>query len=278
MRVIETAAEMREFRRSVTGRTALVATLGGMHAGHEAHLVKAKEIADVTIGWLFLNPTQFSASEDLSTYPQDRKADLAMFEKHGTAAVFAPSVSEVYPPGESFRVDPGPIGTVLEGARRPGHFIGVSTVVTKIFALIRPDIAMFGEKDAQQLRIIEKMNKELGFGIEIVRIPTVREPDGLALSSRNRYLSADQRAAAPVLYRALCAGRELWTQGERDADAIKTCVENVLRSEPGVEPDYVSIADSCTLAEFRGVVTGEALLSLAARVGSTHLIDNLVLD
>jgi pantoate--beta-alanine ligase len=278
MRVIRTAVEMREFRNTIEGRVALVATLGGMHAGHEAHLVKAKQVADVTLGWLFLNPTQFSPTEDLGTYPQNRSDDLVMFEKHGTAAVFTPSVAEVYPPGESFRVDPGPIATVLEGARRPGHFVGVATVVAKMFSIIRPDIALFGEKDAQQLRIIEKMNRELGFGIEIVRIPTVREPDGLALSSRNRYLNADQRAAVPVLYRGLCAGLDLWRDGERDASAIRTCVRGVLRTEPGVEPDYVSIADSCTLVELEGEVNGEALLSLAAKVGNTHLIDNVLLD
>ena len=261
----------------MSGHVALVATLGGMHAGHEAHLVKAKQLADVTVGWLFLNPTQFSPSEDLATYPHDRRADLAMFEKHGTVAVFAPSVSEIYPPGESFRVDPGPIATVLEGARRPGHFVGVATVVAKMFSIMRPDIAMFGEKDAQQLRIIEKMNRELGFGIEIVRIPTVREPDGLALSSRNRYLTAEQRAAAPVLYKALSAGRDLWHSGERNASAVRARVNEVLRTEPRVEPDYVSVSDSGTLVELEDAVSGEALLSLAAKVGSTHLIDNVLL-
>jgi pantoate--beta-alanine ligase len=277
MRVIQTAAEMREYRRTVDGRTALVATLGGMHAGHEAHLVKAKQVADVTLGWLFLNPTQFSPTEDLATYPQDRNVDLAMFDKHGTAAVFAPTAAEIYPAGESFRVDPGPISTVLEGARRPGHFVGVATVVAKMFSIIRPDIALFGEKDAQQLRIIEKMNRELGFGIEIVRISTVREPDGLALSSRNRYLNAEQRSAAPVLYRALCAACDLWNSGERNASAIRARVHEVLRTEPRLEPDYVSVADSDTLVELEGAVSGEALLSLAVKVGNTHLIDNVLL-
>jgi pantoate--beta-alanine ligase len=277
MRVIETAAEMREARRELHGRVALVATLGGMHAGHEAHLAKAREIADVTVGSLFLNPTQFSAGEDLSKYPQDRAADLATFERHGAAIVFAPSVAEMYPEGETVRVDPGPIGELLEGAHRPGHFKGVATVVTKIFAITRPDLATFGEKDAQQLRIIRKLNNELRFGVEIIPIPTVREPDGLALSSRNRYLNPQQRAAAPVLYRSLCAGRDAWRAGERGADMIRSTVEGILATEPLVSPAYVSVAHPDTLQELHAAVNGSALLSLAARVGPARLIDNVLL-
>ena len=277
MEVIETVCEMRQFRRGVKGKTALIATLGGMHAGHEAHLVKAREVADVTLGSLFLNPTQFSATEDLSTYPHDRDADLAMFEKHGTVAVFAPPPVEMYPPGDTFKVDPGPMATVLEGQHRPGHFVGVATVVAKLFAILRPDVSTFGEKDAQQLRIIEKLNRELQFGIEIVRIPTVREPDGLALSSRNRYLTPEERAVAPVLYRSLGAGREIWKAGERDADRIRSNVSDLLDAEPLLKPDYVSVADSGTLEELSGLVRGPALLSIAARLGTARLIDNVLL-
>ncbi len=278
MEIIETVREMRRFRRAVKGKAALVATLGGMHAGHEAHLLKAREIADVTLGSLFLNPTQFSAVEDLSTYPHDRDADLAMFEKHGAAAVFAPTTEEMYPPGDTFKVDPGPIATVLEGKHRPGHFEGVATVVAKLFAIFRPDMATFGEKDAQQLRIIEKLNQELHFGVEIVRIPTVREPDGLALSSRNRYLSPQQRSAAPVLNRSLVAGLGLWNSGERDADRIRSEVSELLAAEPLLQPDYVSVADSETLKEFESEISGPALLSLAARLGKARLIDNVSLE
>ena len=277
MRVIETAAEMREARRGLKGRVALVATLGGMHAGHEAHLVKARELGDVIVGSLFLNPTQFGANEDLSKYPHNREDDLAVFERHGAEIVFAPPVSEMYPEGETVRVDPGPIGDVLEGAHRPGHFKGVATVVSKIFAITRPDLSTFGEKDAQQLRIIKKLNRELGFGVEIVPIPTVREPDGLAISSRNRYLNDEERAAAPVLYRSLCAGRDAWDTGERDAERIRSAVRSVLSEQPLVRPDYVSVADSDTLEELSGTVTGPALLSLAAQVGPARLIDNISL-
>ena len=277
MRVIDTAAEMREARKSLRGRVALVATLGGMHAGHEAHLVKAREIADVTVGSLFLNPTQFGANEDLAKYPHDRAKDLALFEKHGAAVVFAPSVQEMYPPGDSVRVDPGPIGAILEGAHRPGHFKGVATVVAKLFAIIRPDLATFGEKDAQQLRVIKKLNDELRFGVEIVAVPIVREPDGLAMSTRNMYLEGADRRAAPVLYRALCAGRELWQSGVRDADRVRDTVLRVIASEPLVAPDYVSVAAPDTLEELHGAVTGSALVSLAARVGPARLIDNVLL-
>jgi pantoate--beta-alanine ligase len=175
------------------------------------------------------------------------------------------------------RVDPGPIGTVLEGARRPGHFTGVATIVARLFAIIRPDLATFGEKDAQQLRVIMKLSRELGFGVEIVPIPIVRDPDGLAMSTRNMYLSGEDRKAAAVLYRSLCGGRKAWLSGERDADRVRNVVEAVLDSEPRVRRDYVSLAHPETLSELHGPVTGEALLSLAARVGPTRLIDNVLL-
>lgn len=277
MRVIETVAEMQEFRRGLPGKIAMVATLGGMHAGHEAHLVKAQEVADVTIGSLFLNPTQFARGEDLANYPAERAQDLATFKRYGTVAVFAPSADEMYPPGDTFRVNPGPIATILEGRSRPEHFVGVATIVSKLFNTIRPDVATFGEKDAQQLRIIEKLNRELKVGIEIIRIPTVREPDGLALSSRNRYLTGELRATAPILYRSLMAGRKLWDSGERDADAVRSTVQDVLQTEPLVVPDYVSVADPCSLEELSGAAASDALVSLAARIGPARLIDNIML-
>ncbi len=277
MRIIETVREMRQYRREVDDRVALVATLGGMHAGHEAHLVRAREIADVTIGSLFLNPTQFSASEDLATYPHDRAQDLALFEKHGAAAVFAPPKSEMYATRASTSVDPGKIGTILEGAHRPGHFVGVATVVSKLFSIIQPDIATFGEKDAQQLRIIENLNRDLVFGVEIERIPTVREPDGLALSSRNRYLGEAERAAAPALYRSLMSGQVLWKSGKRQADAIRDHVLHLLKQEPLIRLDYVSVVNPETFEEISGEAQSGATLALAARVGTARLIDNVTL-
>lgn len=277
MRVIETVCEMREFRSEISGRVALVATLGGMHAGHEAHLVKAQELADVTIGSLFLNPTQFSATEDISTYPQDRAHDLAIFEKHGTSAVFAPSKKEMYPPGDSTEVNPGRIASILEGARRPGHFVGVATVVAKLFGIVRPDVSTFGEKDAQQLKIIEKLNRDLMFGVEIERIPTVREPDGLALSSRNRYLNHEERAAVPLLYKSLESGHTLWKSGERDAETVRSHVLKLLSQQPLLDVDYVSVADSETLEELTETIQDSALLSLAVQIGQAGLIDNVKL-
>ena len=277
MKIIETVEEMRSARQDLRRPVALVATLGGLHAGHEAHLARARELAASVVGSLFLNPAQFGADEDLSSYPSDRKHDLAVFEKHGADIVFAPPVEEMYPPGGSVRVDPGPIGNLLEGAHRPGHFEGVATVVSKLFAIIRPDIATFGEKDAQQLQIVRKLNDEMGFGVEIVPVPTVREADGLALSSRNVYLDPQHRAAAPVLYRALCAGRAAWERGERSADLIRASVEQVLGEEPLVMPQYVSVARPDTLEEVEGEAPGEALLSLAAQVGPARLIDNVML-
>lgn len=277
MRVIETVREMREFRRSVRERIALVATLGGMHAGHEAHLVRAREIADVTIGSLFLNPTQFSPTEDLGTYPQNREHDLAMFERHGAIAVFAPPKEEMYLPGESITVNPGPLADVLEGKARPGHFDGVATVVAKLFNIIRPDVSTFGEKDAQQLRIIERLNRDLMFGIEIERIPTVRDPDGLALSSRNQYLTADERAVAPVIYQALESARSMWMGGERDPEPLRSCVSQLLEQQPLMTIDYVSAADSGTLEELHGIAPTDVLISVAVRLGRARLIDNVLL-
>ena len=276
MRVIETAAEMRRARAGLRGKIALFATLGGVHAGHEAHLVRCRELADVTVGSLFLNPTQFGPNEDLSKYPHDRDKDLAVFERHGVTIVFAPPESEIYPPNASFTVDPGQIGTILEGARRPGHFVGVATVVTKLFAIIRPDFATFGEKDAQQLRIIQKLNRDLRFGIEIVPIPTVRETDGLAMSSRNGYLVGADRAAAAALYRALTAAEREWKAGERSAARLRAAACDVLSAETRVKTDYVSVADPVTLKELESV-EDSALVSLAARVGPARLIDNILL-
>ena len=276
MQVVESAAEMRRVRAGLRGKVAMFATLGGMHAGHEAHLRKCSEVGDVTVGSLFLNPTQFGPKEDLSKYPQDRDKDLALFEKHGAAVVFAPPEREIYPENANFMVDPGHIGTILEGAHRPGHFIGVSTVVTKLFVIIKPDVATFGEKDAHQLRIIQKLNRDLRFGIEIIPIPTVREADGLAMSSRNGYLMGEDRAAAPTLYRSLKAVEAVWNTGERSSDRLKAAAFDVLNAESRVNTDYVSVADPVTLEELE-TASDAALVSLAAQVGPARLIDNILL-
>jgi len=267
---------MREARTDMQSPVGLVPTMGALHAGHEALLDRGRDESAVLVASLFVNPTQFGPDEDFGRYPRDRDRDLAIFERHGVDAVFAPPVAEMYPEGETTRVDTGNLGEVLEGAGRPGHFLGVATVVTKLFAVVRPDLAFFGEKDAQQLRIVRRLARDLVLGVDVVGVPTVREPDGLALSSRNRYLEGENRRAAAVLYRSLREARSLWEAGERDADALRALVREVFASEPLAELDYVSIADPDSLDELT-TVDGPALMSLAARVGNTRLIDNTVL-
>ncbi|MEX0762854.1 MAG: pantoate--beta-alanine ligase [Dehalococcoidia bacterium] len=276
MQVLETVADMREAREKILGRISLVPTMGALHAGHEELLERARAVSDVVLASLFVNPTQFAPGEDFKGYPRDPDRDLGIFERHGVEAVFAPGVEEMYPEGDVTRVDPGPIGAVLEGAHRPGHFVGVATVVTKLFNVVRPHAALFGEKDAQQFRIIRRLNEDLRLGIEIVGVPTVRADDGLALSSRNAYLAGENRRAATVLYRALVATRKAWEDGVRDAGMLRQCMHDALASEPLAKPDYVSVADPETLQEL-DLADGSALASLAVRVGPARLIDNFLL-
>ena len=277
MQVIETAGAMREARAAMRSPVGLVPTMGALHRGHEALLARGREASATLVASLFVNPTQFGPDEDLGRYPRDRDSDLAMFDRHGVDAVFAPSVSEMYPEGETTRVDPGRIGAVLEGEHRVGHFAGVTTVVAKLFAVVRPDLAFFGEKDAQQLQVVRRMVCDLLLGVDVIGVPTVREADGLALSSRNRYLERDDRRAATVLYRSLVEARALWEAGERDAGALRGRVRDVFAAEPLAELEYVSVADPGRLTEL-SAIDGPALVSLAARIGGVRLIDNVLLD
>jgi len=277
MRVIRTAAEMREVRRVLTGSVGLVATLGGLHRGHSAHLDTIRSHCNVMIGSLFLNPTQFGENEDLSTYPSNETSDLAEFEKHGADFVFVPSQEEIYPPGEILTVvDPGPVANLLEGVQRPGHFEGVATVVARLFSIISPTKATFGEKDAQQLRIIQHVNESLSFGIEIIPIPTVREEDGLAISTRNAYLSPQERQAATVLFKALTVAKLSFDSGERSGEVLRVMLNSILSREPLAEVDYASIADVDTFEELDEVnYSAQALL--AVKIGNARLIDNFLL-
>ena len=277
MRVIRTAAEMREVRRVLTGSVGLVATLGGLHRGHSAHLDTIRSHCNVMIGSLFLNPTQFGENEDLSTYPSNETSDLAEFEKHGADFVFVPSQEEIYPPGEILTVvDPGPVANLLEGVQRPGHFEGVATVVARLFSIISPTKATFGEKDAQQLRIIQHVNESLSFGIEIIPIPTVREEDGLAISTRNIYLSPQERQAATVLFKALTVAKLSFDSGERSGEVLRVMLNSILSREPLAEVDYASIADVDTFEELDEVnYSAQALL--AVKIGNARLIDNFLL-
>lgn len=278
MEIYTTIAECRAARARLTGTLGFVPTMGYLHAGHLALVRRAKaECAHVAVS-IFVNPTQFGPHEDLERYPRDLPRDLALLENEGVDLVFAPSVAEMYPPGYSTYVEVSDVSEPLEGAHRPGHFRGVATVVCKLFNIVQADRAYFGQKDAQQTVVIRRMVRDLNIPTSIVVVPTVRDADGLALSSRNVYLTPEERAAAPVLYRALTAARERYAAGERDAEALRRLMHAIIAAEPLARIDYVSVADAETLREIEGPITTGALLSLAVRFGSTRLIDNLPLE
>ncbi|WOP17524.1 pantoate--beta-alanine ligase [Raineyella sp. LH-20] len=261
-------------RRSV----GLVPTMGFLHEGHLSLVRRAREENDATVVSIFVNPTQFGPSEDLEAYPRDLDHDLALLDGAGVDLVWTPQVEDVYPAGFDTYVTPGGVADVLEGARRPGHFRGVATIISILFHLCAPDRAYFGQKDAQQVAVIRQLVRDLGLPVEIVACPIVREPDGLAMSSRNTYLAAADRPAALVLSRALQAAGRAWADGEGDAEALRTILRDVITAEPRAVVDYVSVADPRTLAELTAVDPAVgALASLAVRVGAPRLIDNLVL-
>ncbi len=267
--VAETAAELRELVAALPGPVALVPTMGALHEGHRTLVRAARERAGSVVVSVFVNPTQFGPGEDLDRYPRTWDADLAALTEEGADAVFHPPVAEVYPPGAlGVTVDPGPLGDVLEGAVRPGHFAGVLTVVAKLFGLARPDLALFGEKDYQQLVLVRAMARELALPVEVVGVPTVREGDGLALSSRNRYLAPEERARAAALHRALRTGADA---GPRGAGAVLAAARGVLAEAPGLVPDYLELTDP-DLGP--APAAGPARLLLAARAGATRLLDN----
>jgi pantoate--beta-alanine ligase len=249
--------------------------MGALHDGHASLVERAVAECDAAAVSIFVNPTQFAPNEDLAAYPRSEASDLALCERLGAAMVFAPAVAELYPPGDATRVQPGPLSARLEGAARPGHFVGVATVVAKLFASVRPDAAYFGQKDFQQLRVIQTMTGDLRFPVRVVGCPIVRDPDGLALSSRNAYLSEEDRRNAVALSRGLFAARDDWVRGERDPANLQRRVRQTA-SGPGVALEYVSIADPITLDELEGPAP-RAVISLAARVGKARLIDNVLL-
>jgi len=273
LRVVRSRAELRDALANAPRPIGLVPTMGWLHAGHRALIARARAENATTVVSIFVNPRQFGEPADLERYPRNEARDVAISAEEGADLVFAPSVEEVYPPGNDTTVHVGAVSLPLEGAARPGHFDGVATVVAILFNVVGADRAYFGQKDAQQLLVIRRMAADLAIPIEVVAHPTVREPDGLAMSSRNVHLSPAERAAAPVVRRALLAAREAWQNGERSADVLRTRMQAELREEPLAEPDYVSVADASTLAELDRI-DGPALLSMAVRFGSTRLIDN----
>jgi pantoate--beta-alanine ligase len=252
--------------------------MGYLHAGHISLVDVARRENDLVAVSIFVNPTQFGPNEDLSRYPRDLARDLALLEDAGVDWVFTPMAEEIYPPGFSTYVDVLGVTEPLEGAARPGHFQGVATVVAKLFNLVQPHRAYFGQKDAQQVAAIRQMVRDLNFPLEIVVGETLREPDGLAMSSRNVYLNPQERQAATVLYRALSAARSLWEAGERKGGPLREAMGRVLVAEPLARPDYVSVADTATLQELDDSGNAkEALASLAVRIGNTRLIDNFLM-
>jgi pantoate--beta-alanine ligase len=247
--------------------------MGWLHDGHRELMRMARSENRATVVTIFVNPRQFNEAADYTKYPRDEPRDLAIAESEGVDIVFAPPVEEIYLPAFDTSVSVGAVARPLEGAARPGHFDGVATVVAILFDLVGADRAYFGQKDAQQVMVIRQMARDLAIPTEVIACPTVREPDGLALSSRNVHLTPDERAAAPVLRRALLAARARWEAGERSADSLREVMATELASEPLAKPEYVSVADGRTLAELDRV-DGPALLSLAVRFGATRLIDN----
>ena len=277
MLTVISLGDLRSARLSFPGRVGLVPTMGYLHEGHLSLVRRARAECDQLVVSIFVNPTQFGPKEDLSKYPRDLDRDLSLLEPLGVDLVWMPTSEIMYPPGYQTWVEVEAITRPLEGAMRPGHFRGVTTVVAKLFNAVLPQRAYFGQKDAQQAAVIRQMTRDLNFPIEIVVCPIVREPDGLAMSSRNVYLDPEQRQAATVLYRSLCAAKEVYERGERDAEKIREKMKEVLAGEPLADVQYVSCADSDTLEELE-TVTDKALLSMAVYMGKTRLIDNFVLE
>lgn len=276
MRIMTTIAEVRAARPAL-GNLGFVPTMGALHDGHLSLVTLAAEQCEAVAVSIFVNPTQFGPNEDLARYPRPIEADLARLEAANVAMVFLPRPEEIYPDGFATQIQVGSIADRLEGKLRPGHFAGVATVVAKLFAIVQPDRAFFGQKDVQQTRVIMRMVQDLNMPVEIVVGPTVREADGLALSSRNIYLDAAQRAQAPRLAQGLRAAEDAFARGERDASTLRGLVEAAVRETDGVI-EYVSVADPDTLAEIDRVGLTGGVLSAAVRFGSTRLLDNVLLD
>lgn len=277
-RVLRTRAELAEALAEPAGRRGVVMTMGALHEGHLSLVRRARELADQVLVTVFVNPLQFGPDEDLDRYPRDLASDVALLAGVGADLVFAPDVAEMFPDGEpSVTVSAGPIGGLLEGAHRPGHFDGVLTIVLRLCHLTRPDIALFGQKDAQQLMAIRRMVADLDLGVQVVGCPTVRDADGVALSSRNLYLDGEQRGTARALYSSLQAARRAAHDGA-SASRVREAAEAVLRDAAGLRVDYVALVDPDTAEDVAADHRGPALLAVAASVGSTRLIDNEMID
>ena len=276
MQVINTIAEMRKLRRQLSEPVGFVPTMGYFHEGHLSLVRQARKENPTVVVSIFVNPTQFGPGEDFQDYPRDLNRDLELLEREKVDIVFVPSEEEIYPRGFNSWVDVEKVTERLEGASRPGHFRGVATICAKLFNIIQPTRAYFGQKDAQQATVIKKMVADLNMNLEIVVVPTVRESNGLAMSSRNTYLNPEERQAATVLFKALSLARELWQGGEKDAGKIRHQMTSLIQKEPLAKIDYVSIVDANTLEELKKI-DRPAIVFLAVRIGKTRLIDNVIL-
>ncbi len=276
MQIARTIAEMKALRLKSLGSVGFVPTMGYLHAGHLTLVKQARDENSVVVVSIFVNPTQFGADEDFETYPRDTERDLALLREERVDIVFMPSNEEMYPEGFNSWVEVKKLTDRLEGSCRPGHFKGVATVVAKLFNIVEPTRAYFGQKDAQQALVIKKMVADLNMNLQVIVVPTVREDDGLAMSSRNIYLNAQERQAATVLFKALTLARNLHESGERDAALIREQMTSLISKEPLAKIEYVSIADAETLEEL-SQIDRPALASLAVRIGKTRLIDNVLL-
>ena len=277
MQVVEPIFEVRALRQKLSGTVGFVPTMGYLHEGHLALVKQARIENSAVIVSIYVNPTQFGPREDFGAYPRELNRDLELLRGEGVDIVFVPSDDEMYPPEFSSWVDVEKVTERLEGASRPGHFRGVATVVAKLFNIVQPTRAYFGQKDAQQAVVIKRMVADLNMGIEIVVVPTIRDSDGLAMSSRNIYLSSGEHGAATILFKALTLARQLWQGGENDAEKIRRQMTSLIQKEPLAQIDYVSIADAETLEELN-LIDRPALASLAVRIGKTRLVDNMPLE
>lgn len=277
MKTITTVKEMQALSDQLRKdkKIALVPTMGYLHEGHLALVRKARELADVTVVSIFVNPTQFGPKEDLAKYPRDFDRDAQLLEKENTDIIFYPDAKEMYPDRYSTYIEVRGLQDHLCGKTRVGHFTGVATVVAKLFNIVKPHFAVFGQKDYQQLKVIERMARDLNMDVEVVPYPTVREKDGLAMSSRNTYLSADEHRTSLLISASMAKAQELFKKGERHSPALKKTVEETLRSRDGIDIEYVSICDSETLEEV-SEIKDNAVLAIACRVGKTRLIDNTI--
>jgi pantoate--beta-alanine ligase len=277
MQVVRTIAETRALRRKLSGTVGFVPTMGYLHEGHLALVSQARRENSAVIVSIYVNPAQFGPREDLGSYPRDLDRDLELLRKEGTDIVFVPRDDELYPPGFSSWVDVEKVTERLEGASRPGHFRGVATIVAKLFNIVQPTRAYFGQKDAQQVMVVKRMVADLDMDLEIVIVPTIRESDGLAMSSRNIQLSPKERQAATILFKALTLAHRLRRSGENGAEQIRGQMIALIQKEPLARVDYVSIADAETLEELN-LLDRPAVASLAVRIGKTRLIDNMPLE